>query len=273
MLKRKTDRGVALVTGASSGIGRASAEALAKAGFTVFGTSRKPVNGGPDGVTMLISDVTNDESVKRLIDDVLARKGHIDLLVNNAGLGLLGGAEESSLAQVQSLFDVNVFGVMRVTNAVLPAMRQRGKGHIINMSSILGVVPAPYSAHYSATKHAVEGYSESLDHEARAFNVRVSLIEPAYTRSSFEENAIEPDSKLPHYDRARADVLAFTRKAMTTADLPDVVAAMVVKAATDRHPKRRYTAGKTARQIGMLRRFAPAKMFDRILRKELHLPA
>ena len=273
MLKRKTDRGVALVTGASTGIGRVTASALQKAGYRVFGTSRRAAAERADGVTMLTCDVTDDASVAKLVDEVLAKSGRIDLLVNNAGLGLLGGAEESSLAQVQSLFDVNVFGVMRVTNAVLPAMRQRGKGHIINMSSILGIVPAPYSAHYSATKHALEGYSESLDHEVRAFNVRVSLIEPAYIRSNFDENAIEPDSKLPQYDKIRANVLAFTRKAMTTADLPDVVATMVVKAATDPHPRQRYTAGKTARQIGVLRRFAPAKMFDKILRKELQLPA
>lgn len=263
----------AIVTGASSGIGRASAEALVKAGFTVFGTSRKRVNNGPVGVTMLTADVTDDESVKQLIGDVLAKTGRIDLLVNNAGLGMLGGAEESSVGQVQALFDVNVFGVMRMTNAVLPAMRQSGKGHIINMSSVLGIVPAPYSAHYSATKHALEGYSESLDHEARAFNVRVSLIEPAYTRSSFDDNAFEPNSKLPEYDKIRADVLAFARKAMVAGDTPDLVASIVVKAATDPYPKRRYTAGKTARQIAMLRRFAPAKMFDKILRKELQLPA
>ena len=273
MLKKKTDCGVALVTGASTGIGRASAEALAKAGFTVFGTSRKPTDNGPQGVTMLTADVTNEASVKQLIDDVLAETGRIDVLVNNAGLGMLGGAEESSVSQVQALFDVNVFGVMRMTNAVLPVMRQHGKGHIINMSSVLGLVPAPYSAHYASTKHALEGYSESLDHEARAFNVRVSLIETAYTRSSFDDNSFEPNSKLPEYDKIRADVQGFARKAMMTGDAPEEVAKIVVKAATDPQPKRRYTAGKTARKISILRRFAPAKMFDKIFRKELQLPA
>src|SRR6478672_286517 len=151
----KTDRGVALVTGASTGIGRATAKALKDAGFRVFGTSRRAVSEKPDGITMLICDVTEDASVAKLVDDVLAEAGRIDLLINNAGMGLLGGAEESSIAQAQALFDVNFFGVLRVTNAVLPAMRRQGRGRIINMSSILGLIPAPYNALYASTKHAL----------------------------------------------------------------------------------------------------------------------
>ena len=159
----KNNQPVAIVTGASSGIGRVTAEALAKAGFTVFGTSRKPMSSGPNGVTMLTADVTDDRSVKALIDAVMAKSGRIDLVVNNAGIGLLGGAEESSIAQAQRLFDVNVFGVARVVNAVLPIMRKQKSGRIVNMSSILGVIPSPFNAFYASTKHAIEGYSESLD--------------------------------------------------------------------------------------------------------------
>jgi NAD(P)-dependent dehydrogenase (short-subunit alcohol dehydrogenase family) len=147
----------AIVTGASMGIGRATAEALAAKGFTVFGTSRRPTNMTPRHVSMLACDVTDEASVNAMIAAVLSRTGRIDVLVNNAGLGLMGGAEESSIAQVQALFDVNVYGVMRLTNAVLPIMRQGGAGRIINISSVLGLIPAPYSAHYSATKHALEG--------------------------------------------------------------------------------------------------------------------
>jgi NAD(P)-dependent dehydrogenase (short-subunit alcohol dehydrogenase family) len=212
-----TDRGVALVTGASSGIGRASAEALARAGFTVFGTSRKRIDDGPKGVTMLVCDVTDYESVALLVSTVFSQAGRIDLLVNNAGIGMLGGAEESSVAQVQALFDVNLFGVIRMTNAVLPSMRRRGEGRIINIGSILGLVPAPYSAHYSAAKHALEGYSESLDHEVRAFNIRVSVIEPAFVRTVFDQNGIAPDSVLKEYDRARAGVDALLRDVMPKA--------------------------------------------------------
>jgi NAD(P)-dependent dehydrogenase (short-subunit alcohol dehydrogenase family) len=261
----------AIVTGASSGIGRASAEALARAGFTVFGTSRKAGN-GPEGVTMLACDVTDGDAVAALVSTVLSQTGRIDLLVNNAGVGLLGGAEEFSVPQVQALFDVNLFGVIRMTNAVLPSMRRLGQGRIVNVGSVLGLVPAPYSAHYSAVKHALEGYSESLDHEVRAFNVRVSVVEPAFVRTVFDQNGIRPVSLLKEYDRARAGLEALLRDVMPVADRPEVVAEVIVKAATAARPRRRYTAGKAARQVSLLRRFAPADIFDKSLRKQFRLP-
>lgn len=269
----KPDRGVALVTGASTGIGRATAEALRDAGYRVFGTSRKSVPQRSDGITMLTGDVTSDASVANLVDDILAEAGRIDLLVNNAGLGLLGGAEESSIAQAQALFDVNLFGILRVTNALLPTMRRQKSGRIINMSSALGLVPGPYSALYSSTKHAVEGYSESLDHELRPFGIRVVLVEPAYTRTSFEDNLAKADRLLDIYDSPRAGAKAITRKAMEAGDAPEVVAETVVKAATVAVPRRRYTAGKIASQIRFFRRFAPEAAFDKILRKQMNLSA
>lgn len=262
----------AIVTGASSGIGRVIAEALAGTGFTVFGTSRRAAANGPAQVSMLTCDVTDDESVEALVADVLSQTGRIDVLVNNAGVGLIGGAEESSIAQVRALFDVNLFGTIRVTNAVLPSMRRRGKGRIINIGSILGLIPAPYSAHYSATKHALEGYSESLDHEVCAFGIRVSLIEPGNTRSGFEQNGLEPDAVLAEYDRARAGAVAAMKDMIGTGDDPKVVADAVLKAATDARPRRRYTAGTRARQVSLLRRFVPAEAFDKSLRKQMRLP-
>lgn len=267
----KTNPGVALVTGASSGIGRATAIALQSAGFRVFGTSRRAAKNS-DGLTMLACDVTDDASVRKLVDDVLAETGRIDLLVNNAGMGLFGGAEESSMVQAQALFDVNVFGVLRVTNAVLPIMRRQGKGRIVNLSSVQGFIPAPYFALYASTKHAIEGYSESLDHELRPFGIRVALVEPAYTRTSFEDNLAKPDQLLDVYDAARAGMNAVVRKAMEKGDSPELVAKTVLAAATDRVPKRRYAAGKMARQVSLLRRFVPASAFDKSLRKQNGLP-
>jgi short-subunit dehydrogenase len=268
----RTDRGVALVTGASTGIGRATARALQTAGFRVFGTSRRAVAEGSDGVTMLTCDVTDEASVAKLVDEVLAKAGRIDLLVNNAGIGLLGGAEESSIAQAQALFDVNVFGILRMTNAVLPAMRRQGKGRIINMSSILGLIPSPYNALYASTKHAIEGYSESLDHELRTLGIRVVLVEPGVTRTAFEENITRPDLPLPIYDAVRTRMAALMRKLIETGDAPDVVADTVVKAATKVAPRRRYTAGKQAGQVRFLRRFLPEAMVDKSLRKFSELP-
>lgn len=267
------ERPVALVTGASTGIGQAAAEALRDAGYRVFGTSRREVPAPSPGITMLTCDVRDDASVARLIDDVLRQAGRIDLLVNNAGSGLLGGAEESSIAQAQALFDVNLFGVMRVTNAALPVMRRQGQGRIVNLSSVLGLVPQPFSALYAATKHALEGYSESLDHELRGFGIRVVLVEPAYTRTAFEANQAPPDQPLPIYDATRASMEAVMRHALEGGDAPEIVAEAILKAATDRVPRTRYPAGKMARKVSLLRRFVPASAFDKSVRKLNGLPA
>ena len=270
-MNSKSNR-VALVTGASSGIGFVTAKALVKAGYRVFGTSRKPV-ANPQGITMLIGDVTDDTSVQALIAEIVAQAGRIDLVVNNAGIGLLGGAEESSIAQAQRLFDVNVFGVARVVNAVLPIMRKQKSGRIINMSSILGLIPSPFNAFYASTKHAIEGYSESLDHEVRAFGIRVVLVEPGVTRTSFEENLTRADQPLAAYAAERQHSEGLMRKWVEAGDAPQVVADMVVKAATAKAPKLRYSAGKQSRQVRTLRRFMPEWLVDRAFRKVNGLPA
>ena len=263
---------VAIVTGASSGIGLATAKRLKQAGYRVFGTSRKAMADNVDGISMLVCDVTDDASVQAMVAAVLRKDERIDLLVNNAGIGLLGAAEESSVAQAQALFDVNVFGILRVTNAVLPTMRAQRSGRIVNMSSILGLIPSPYNALYASTKHAVEGYSESLDHELRTFGIRVALVEPGLTRTSFEESITRPDASLAVYDAVRADMEALMRKGIVAGDSPDVVADTVLKAATDAVPKRRYAAGKLTQQVSFMRRFLPESMVDKNLRKYNQLP-
>ncbi|MBD9354618.1 oxidoreductase [Methylomonas albis] len=265
------EHAVALITGASSGIGLVTAKALQQAGYRVFGTSRKTA-ACADGITMLNCDVTDEASVNNMVTEVLQQTGRIDLLVNNAGVGLLGGAEESSTAQAQALFDVNVFGITRVTNAVLPTMRNQGKGRIVNISSALGFIPAPYNALYAATKHAVEGYSESLDHELRSFGIRVVLVEPGYTRTAFEASLTKPDQPLEVYDSVRAGMEVVMRNGVNAGDAADVVADAVLKAATATVPKRRYTAGKQASQVRFLRRFLPEALVDKSLRKFNQLP-
>lgn len=263
----KTERCVALVTGASSGIGLVTAQALRRDGYRVFGTSRKPMPDTADGITMLICDVTDDASVQTVVDDVSSRAGRIDLLVNNAGIGLLGGAEESTTAQAKAVFDVNVFGVMRMTNAVLPLMRRQRSGRIVNLSSILGMIPAPYNAFYASTKHAVEGYSESLDHEVRTQGIRIVLVEPGGTRTSFEDNITRADRPLAIYDTARANAEKLMREIIVKGDAPELVAEAVVRAANAVSPKRRYTVGKTAGQVRFIRRFLPESFVDKSLRK------
>jgi short-subunit dehydrogenase len=224
-------------------------------------------------VMMLVCDVTDDQSVQQLVDDVVRRAGRIDLLVNNAGIGLLGGGEESSAAQAKALFDVNVFGVLRMTNAVLPVMRRQGNGRIVNLGSLLGLIPAPYNALYSSSKHAIEGYSESLDHEVRTLGIRVVLVEPGGIRTSFEDNLTRADRPLPVYDAVRAAAEVLMRQTIEKGDAPEIVADAVVKAANAVTPKRRYTAGKLAGQVRFLRRFMPEAFVDGILRKYNGLPA
>ena len=259
---------VVLVTGVSSGIGRAVASAFAAKGYEVFGTSRNPQTTEPVfGVELVKLDVTDDASVTAAVSAVIQRAGRIDVLVNSAGFGVLGAAEESSVAQAQQLFDTNFFGLVRVTREVLPYLRAQGSGRIINISSVLGFLPAPYGALYAASKYAVEGYSESLDHETREFGVRTLVVEPAYTNTSFEANAIEADSPIDSYAPIREHVKEVLTKAVHAWDDPSVVARVVLKAATDRTPKLRYPAGPLARQLSLLKKYAPAGLLDNGIRK------
>ena len=265
---------IALVTGASSGIGQATAELLAKAGCTVYGTSRRRGDASGQSFEMLPLDVTSDESIDAAVQQLMQREGRIDLLVNNAGFGVApAGAEESSIEQAQSIFDTNFFGIVRMTRTVLPHMRKQGAGRIINIGSVLGLLPTPYGALYAATKHAIEGYSESLDHELRTRGIRVSIIEPASTNTPFDANFLQPDAKLDAYREARAAVSRRVKEVMATADQPSVVAEIVLKAASAVRPRLRYTAGGHAGRLTWLRRFAPAGLMDAGIRRDLRLDA
>jgi short-subunit dehydrogenase len=271
--KEMTNRSsVALVTGASSGIGEATANRLLAEGYRVYGTSRRGAGAGKRAFPLLALDVNEDASVTAAIDELLRREGRIDLLVNNAGFGLGPvSAEESSIKQVRALFETNVLGVIRVTHAVLPAMRKQRSGRILNVGSGLGVIPAPFNAHYSATKHAIEGYSGSLDHETRQFGVRVSVIQPGVTRSAFDTGVVPGDKLLRDYDESRRKYLVAYEKALAAADTAQSVAETIYRAASDPKPRLRYASGKVARQGAFARRFVPAELFDRILHRQFGL--
>ena len=269
-----TQGSIALVTGASSGIGKATAERLVMAGYKVYGTSRRGAKAGQRSFAMLPLDVTSDESVEAAVNELIRLEGRIDLLVNNAGFGVApAAAEESSIEQARAIFETNFFGIIRMTRAVVPYMRKQGGGRIINIGSVLGFLPMPYGALYAATKHAIEGYSESLDHELRTRGIRVSVIEPAYTKTPFDSNFLEPDSKLDEYREVRAAVNERVKEVMATADQPGIVADVVLKAASAARPKPRYTAGGLASRLRLLRRFAPAGLVDAGIRRDLRLDA
>ena len=265
---------VALVTGASGGIGEAAARALLGAGFTVYGTSRRAAAGETrGGVVFLPLDVTDDVSVAGAVREVLERSGRIDVLVNNAGIGSSGASEESSVAQDRMVFDVNVFGLIRMTKAVLPHMRAQESGRVINMSSVGGFAPQPFMASYVASKHAVEGYSESVDHEVREGGVRVLLVEPFNTSTGFDASVVRGENPLPVYERGRQTFEAILAEGMKTGNNPAVIAKVIVAAATDPKPKLRYTAGSGAGRVSMLRRLVPARIFDKQIRKINQLAA
>src|SRR5204862_8068731 len=151
------------------------------------------------------------------------RSGRIDVLVNNAGLGVSGAAEESSVDQARALFETNLFGAMRMTRAVLPVMRMQGSGRIINVSSIVGLIPVPFMALYASSKHALEGYSQSVDHELREYGVRVLLVEPGFTKTAFDANLTAADEPLPLYAERRVIVEAEPADALEAGDHPAIV--------------------------------------------------
>jgi short-subunit dehydrogenase len=207
------------------------------------------------------------------VREVLDRSGRIDVLVNNAGVGSAGAAEESSVAQDQTVFDVNVFGLIRMTKAVLPHMRAQGSGRIINISSVAGFAPQPFMASYVSSKHAVEGYSESVDHEVREHGVRSLLVEPFNTSTAFDASVVRGDSPLPAYEQGRQTFEDILADGVKTGDDPALIANVIVNAATDPKPKLRYTAGSRAGRVSILRRVVPARIFDKQLRKINQLPA
>ena len=262
---------VVLVTGASSGIGREIARVLAENGFEVFGSVRKPDAGdSAKNFAEVRMDVTDGESVIQAVSTVLERAGRIDVLINNAGYGLMGALEETSVLEAQQLFDVNFFGVMRVTGAVLPTMRRQKQGRIVNVSSLMGVVPAPFLGVYAASKHALECYTETLDHEVRNLGIRALLVEPGFTKTNFEMNGKYAALSLDAYESRRKRVAVLMKGQFAKGAEAAAVAAVVLRAATDASPRLRYRLPGGA-TLSRLRRFAPEKLFAWGIRRQLQL--
>jgi NAD(P)-dependent dehydrogenase (short-subunit alcohol dehydrogenase family) len=264
---------VALVTGVSSGIGRATAAQLAARGFRVFGTVRGADASPLPGVTPVVLDVRDDVSVERGVAEVLAQAGRIDVLINNAGTSIVGAIEETETAQARELFDVNFFGAVRVTRAVLPAMRAQRGGRLIFVSSVVGFLPAPFMGFYAASKHALEGYAESLDHEVRSLGIRAVLVEPGFMKTRLDKNSTTATRHIDDYGAARARVGASINASVASGQDPSVVAAAVADAIEAPRPRLRYPVGKGAGALARMRTFLPEWVFDRGLRRRFHLEA
>ncbi len=262
---------VVLITGVSSGIGRATAIKFATQGCRVFGTVRNPEKAQAiPGVTLVEMDIRDEASVQRGIDYIIGQAARIDVLVNSAGVTLLGAMEETSVAEAQTLFDTNLFGLLRTVQAVLPHMRAQRAGRIVNVSSVLGFLPAPYMALYSASKHAVEGLSETLDHEVRQFGIRVALVEPSFTKTNLDLNAPQTVRKIPDYSQQFGVVSEAIQKNVQKAPDPEGAASTIVDAALGAWRMRRTPKGE-ASLLAKLRRFMPAGPVEKGLRKTFGL--
>jgi NAD(P)-dependent dehydrogenase (short-subunit alcohol dehydrogenase family) len=263
----KENKQVVLVTGASSGIGLACATYLAGRGYRVYGTSRRPGTSQTSSVAMLVADVTNDLSVEQAVAAVLEREGRLDIVVNNAGMGIAGPVENTSIEAAKKQLEVNFFGAFRVCRAVLPAMRSQRAGYIVNIGSIGGLVAIPYQAMYSASKFALEGLSESLRMEVRPFGVKVVIIEPGDHKTALTENRIEASGGTDAYSESYRAALARTAHDEQSGPGPEKIARLLYRIVNTREPRLRYTIGPaTQRAAVWLKRLLPYSVTEYSMR-------
>jgi len=260
---------VVLVTGTSSGFGRAIAAALAAAGHRVFGTVRSLTSDAPDNVTNVMLDVNRDDSVAQCVGEVLAAAGRIDAVINNAGFGIAGAIEDTSVAEAQAQFETNFFGTHRMCRAVLPHLRAQRSGYIINISSLAGHVPLPFQGLYSATKFAIEAYSATLRMELRPFGIAVSMIEPGDFATGFTANrrltlATTPGS--PYFAACRGALERMSRDEQANADLSPVTDAVRTILATPRPALHYPRATAVQRAFVALQPFLPQSLAEFLIR-------
>jgi short-subunit dehydrogenase len=264
---------ICLVTGASSGIGLATALELQRAGHIVYGVARrvdKMVSLRAAGGHVLTMDVTSEDDLEQVVHTVLKEQKRIDVLVNNAGIGLPGAIEDIPIRQARDLFEVNLFGPARLTQLVLPFMREQGSGTIINVSSIGGVISLPFAAWYYASKHAFEAFSDTLRQEVGRFGINVVIIQPGIIKTEFEK---ETAQKLRNVSgtgayRNAAEALAVQTEKLFNGEIrassPSVVTKAIRMAVESPAPKTRYAVGYAAKFLLTLNRLLPDRLFDRI---------
>ncbi len=277
---------VVLITGCSSGIGASAARAFLARGDTVFASARRPeaLTGlAEKGAATVPLDVLDEESMRAAVDHVESRHGAVDVLVNNAGYGLQSPVEEADLAAVRRQFETNVFGLVRLTQLVLPAMRGQQFGRIVNLSSMGGRFTLPGGGFYHATKHAVEALSDALRLEVAPFGVSVSLIEPGPVLTEFGTTSIgtiheaRPAGAPGPYDDFRQRLAgayagAYDGRRRNLASSADAVAAVIVRAAAAKSPRARYVVGPVAHAAVMTRRLLPDRVFDAVIRAGFPTP-
>jgi short-subunit dehydrogenase len=261
---------VVLVTGASSGFGESIASFLASKGYTVFGTSRNPKKHQKRSYQMLKLDVTSDSSVKACVAEIIRRAGRIDVLVNNAGYISSGGVEESTIEEAKAQFETNFFGAVRMINAVLPHMRRRKEGQIINISSMADTISTPFRGFYSPTKAALTSYSDTLRLEVKNFNIKVSVIRPGMFSTKLFSSIKRTSRSIPDYARTKRRSIIAHNKRIRAADNPVKVAKLVLKIIRSNSPRLLYAVGKDKHYL-LLKSALPQELFESGLRKHFQL--
>jgi short-subunit dehydrogenase len=270
-----TTKKVILVTGASAGMGKEFVKVLLADGHTVYGAARR-VEHMRDiqqlGAKLLPLDITQEESIVQTVTTILQEQGRVDVLINSAGFGLNAAFEDVAMADARYQFEVNVFGLTRLTQLLLPAMRQQRAGKIINISSVAGRIPSPFAAWYHASKHALEAISDSLRLELKPFGIQVVVIEPGSVKSEWGDialnNALTHSGQGPYKDMVQAYV-DNVRSLDAHASEPAVIARLVQKAIAAPRPRQRYVGGFMAKPSLLLYKLLPARLFDAMLSSQI----
>ncbi len=264
---------IVLITGASTGLGRATALLLVEKGHTVFGTSRHPAAADSHHFPLLELDVRSDDSVAGCLKSVMDAARRIDVLINNAGYELAGGLEETSLTEAEAQFATNFFGVARMTRAVLPIMRAQGFGRIITVGSLAGLIGVPFHGYYSASKHALEGYTEALRHEVSAFNIKVSIVEPGFMKTNLAGAAHMAAAPITDYSFIRRQALHFFEKSLASGEDPLHAAGIISAVIADENPPLHYRVGRMSKWLPRLKHFLPQRVYEAGLNRTFGLDA
>ncbi len=258
---------VVLITGASKGIGLEIARRLQSDGFNVYGTSRNPEKSGIKDIRLLQMDVTNDETVTQVIQQVMLETGRIDILINNAGYDLYGTAEDTTMEELHAQMDTNFYGTVRVTQTVLAHMREQRSGKIINIGSIGGLIALPLNSAYAASKFALEGYSESLRFEMLPFNVYVSIVEPGQVKTETLNTAFPTTEQQTIF--AVEDAATRARARGENVNLkPEHIANTVSKIVKKSRPKLRYAVGSQVPLVVAMRRYLPERVYESMIKQQ-----
>ena len=263
---------IILVTGASSGIGKATARSLLQQGHTVYVAARR-TDAMQDlqslGAIPVRMDITLDADITHVVDLIAKQHGGLDVLINNAGFGMYGSVEETTLADARYQFEVNLFGMARLTQLLVPFMRQRGKGTIINLSSMGGKIYTPLGAWYHATKHAVEGWSDCLRLELQPLGINVVIVEPGIIATEFGDVMTKPMLERSGNGPYKGLAHAIAKSSGIAMSPPSVVADAIVRAVAAKRPRTRYVAGKFARPLMFVRKVFGDRLYDRVIMSQL----